>query len=127
MRDIELQGGSYDFSEKLTFRMCVSLAIVGMLSACQSEVDKCVLTNMAAWHVQISENKKYNEIASQHNQAAAECEKKNPVQKSRTQDKFFEPIFIERRCVTMHHRPVDERPPQVVEAEYRNYCMSLQR
>ena len=118
--------------------------LAGLLSACESQVDKCVSIHMKAKLVENEQKLKHNQMALLHNTKQKACLKENAEyyaeKRKRDLEKAYHPItdedFWKPRIVGGERGPcdepmgtqeVDDRPLEVIEAEMMRFCMRLER
>lgn len=122
------------------------IVLMLMLTGCASEVDKCVEAEMKAWRAQknaaleINERlKPYNEGVKKYNDEVKAYNDKQPISdatpsmigksvKSLEQiDREFENSLYKNQKPYKEYilEVIDERPIEVVEAQFRRNCMGL--
>ncbi len=128
------------------------VAAVLILTACQSEVDKCVIAEMKAWQTTNEINKEYNRINSKYNEDAERYNEEAKKNNDEISEKIIEEVksamneqtgksqikivpesnlagsskqkeYMNLRELRM--KVVDDRAKEVVEAEFRRACMKL--
>ena len=108
-----------------------------LISSCSSEVDKCVDAELKGWKVQnennIRENKEvekinaeirlHNDEVGRYNESLSKCETKadlTPIENLiMCSDRLKEYKSFRSK------KDIDERPSEVVEAEFRRNCLRL--